>query len=127
MSEHKRVLVIDDEEDIIDLIWYNLKKYNVEIDTALNAKDGLRFLKSNKYDLILTDIAMPEMDGEYFIEQIRENNLAEGVPVVVISAFVDEPLEASLKKLKVDLILNKPIDRKKLLRYFATHLPKKEH
>ncbi len=69
-----RILLIDDEEDIQEIISYNLIKEGYEVDTASNGKDGLAFLYQKKYDLVLLDVMMPEMDGIEVCETIRRTS-----------------------------------------------------
>lgn len=67
-----KILLVDDEEDIIDIIKYNLEKEDYQVDTASNGKQAVEKAKSFKPDLILLDVMMPEMDGIEACVQIRE-------------------------------------------------------
>ena len=70
----KSILIVDDEEDIRDLLSYNLKKAGFNVDVASNGKDCLSKLKSNKPNLILLDVMMPEMDGLEVCEEIKSES-----------------------------------------------------
>lgn len=84
-KKYNTVLIVDDDPNQINLIKIYLKKANVEITTAKNGRHAISILKNNKFDIILTDYQMPEMDGETLISKIR-NDLKLSIPVVMISA-----------------------------------------
>ena len=62
MSDTNRILLVDDEEDILNFLSYNLKKEGYEVYTALNGHDGIALAKKHKPDLVVLDVMMPEMD-----------------------------------------------------------------
>lgn len=66
----KQILVVDDEVNILEMIRENLRLEGAEVTTALRARDGLAKLKHQSFDLILTDIKMPEMDGFKFYRSL---------------------------------------------------------
>lgn len=70
--ENAKILLVDDEQDILDLIKYNLEKEGFEVTTAGNGREGLREAKRFMPDLILLDVMMPEMDGMETCIQIKE-------------------------------------------------------
>ncbi|HOY29718.1 MAG TPA: response regulator transcription factor [Flavobacteriales bacterium] len=78
MSEHmagtlvQKVLLVDDEPDIVELLRYNLEREGYAVQTALNGKDALKAAKSNRPDLIVLDIMMPGMDGVEVCMQLRQ-------------------------------------------------------
>lgn len=70
-SAKSRILIVDDEPDILEFIGYNLKKEGYEIFTAATGRDGIESAKQNQPDLILLDIMLPEMDGIEVCQEIR--------------------------------------------------------
>lgn len=82
----KHILIIDDEEEIRDLISYNLVKEGFETSTAENGKVGFERLKEKNVDLILLDVMMPEMDGIEFCSQLRANPDYDRVIVCFLTA-----------------------------------------
>ncbi len=78
MSEHmagtlvQKVLLVDDEPDIVELLRYNLEREGYAVQTALNGKDALKAAKSGRPDLIVLDIMMPGMDGVEVCTQLRQ-------------------------------------------------------
>lgn len=76
MDEHmagaQKVLLVDDEPDIVELLRYNLEREGYAVSTALNGRDALKAAKSNRPDLIVLDIMMPGMDGVEVCMQLRQ-------------------------------------------------------
>lgn len=67
-----KILIVDDEPDILEFIGYNLKKEGYALHTAANGKEGIKAARKYKPDLILLDIMLPEMDGIEVCEEIRK-------------------------------------------------------
>ncbi len=96
MSE-VRVLIVDDSSVMRKIVERSLRQAGLDsllAYEASNGADALETLKSKPVDLILTDINMPSMDGLEFLRQLRSQDLAPGVPVVMITT------EASLDRAK---------------------------
>lgn len=81
MSSQK-ILLVDDEPDILEFLSYNLKKEGYTVFTALNGKDGIAIAKKEKPDLIVLDVMMPGMDGMEVCKELRKT---EGVKNTVIT------------------------------------------
>ena len=77
----KKILVVDDEPHILDSIKDYFLEY--EVNTASNGYDGLRILRNNKPDLIITDIVMPDMEGVEFIQTVNELDVT--IPIIAMS------------------------------------------
>lgn len=84
----KKVLVVDDEPDFLEMITIRLEANNYEVITALNGKEGLEKVKQEKPDAVLLDILMPQLDGLKVLRKIRRYN--KNLPVFIITAFSDE-------------------------------------
>jgi two-component system alkaline phosphatase synthesis response regulator PhoP len=82
MSKQPKILLVDDEPDILEFLSYNLKKDGYLISTANNGKEAISVAKKEKPDLIILDVMMPDMDG---IEACREIRLIDGLKDVVIA------------------------------------------
>jgi CheY-like chemotaxis protein len=99
----RRILVVDDEPLVCDAVRMMLAFDGHQVETAANAKDALVLFGQSKYDLVITDYAMPGMSGDRLALAIKEKVPAQ--PVVMITAFAEvlpKPLSA------VDLIISKP-------------------
>ena len=87
MSE-VRILIVDDSSVMRKIVERSLRQAGLEISKVHEAGsgvEGLEVLKASQVDLILSDINMPSMDGLEFLRQLRAQNLAPGVPVVMIT------------------------------------------
>lgn len=99
----KRILVVDDEPLVCDAVRMMLAFDGHTVETAANAKDALALFDQTKYDLVITDYAMPGMSGDRLALAIKERVPSQ--PVVMITAFAEvlpKPLSA------VDMIISKP-------------------
>lgn len=102
------LLVVDDEKEIRDFISYEFKS-EFEVITAEDGKDGLEKALHSVPDLILTDILMPEMDGNELIEEIRKHKPTSHIPVIALTALKNEDHELKSLAKGADDFLNKPI------------------
>ncbi len=80
-------LIVDDSEDTIAMLNELLKVSGAHVRTATNGADALRIAEENEFDVILSDISMPEMDGFEFLQRLRQINGREHVPVIAITGF----------------------------------------
>lgn len=110
MAKRKRILLADDEENILFVIGESLKKFShtYEVVTAINGLDALNIFQETAVDLVLTDLMMPEMDGLQLTEAIRAVN--KDIPVVWITAFGTPELEEKAEELNVKHFLAKPLN-----------------
>src|SRR5262245_6905231 len=88
MSEH-RVLVVEDDRYGSEVVMRMLKHREIDADLAGTAEQALTLLGQNDYSLVITDLALPKMDGWGLLEAIRDNPQYEHIPVVAITAFHD--------------------------------------
>lgn len=79
-----KILVIDDEPDIIKVLTSRLQANNYEVVTAANGEEGLEKLKNENPDLIILDILMPQMDGYTFVKRLKKTG--REVPIIVLTA-----------------------------------------
>ena len=88
----KKILVVEDEKDIQNIIKAFLENAEYKVETADDGLDGINIIQKNKFDLILLDIMMPKIDGFVVCEMIRKNS---NVPIIILTALTDE--ESQLK------------------------------
>lgn len=110
-----KVLVVDDEKDILQIVKYNLELHGYEVDTAENGVDAIAKLKTYKPDLILLDIMMPHKDGIQTCIEIRANPEYDDVLVIFLTALSDEKSEIRGLELGADDYISKPIKPKLLV------------
>ncbi len=80
-----KILLVEDEQIIVDLLERKLQKAGYEVEVARDGQEGLEKMKKNMPDLILLDIVMPKMDGFEVLEKMTEDERVNGTPVVIIS------------------------------------------
>lgn len=107
-NSDKFILVIDDEKHIAEAIRLNLSILGHQVDIAENGAVGLKVLAQKKFDLIIVDLMMPEVDGIGVIKAIRKND--EQVPILVVSAKDQVQEKVKCLSLGVDDYLSKPFD-----------------
>lgn len=107
-----KILVVDDEEHTRLGYAEVLRLEDYDVDVAENGAVGLEMAKKNRYDVIITDLRMPEMDGTMFIENLRKFD--QDVKVVVITAFGSFKSYKKATSLGVVEYINKPVRAKDL-------------
>ena len=115
----KKILVIEDEKNIQNIIKEFLESAKYEVNTADDGLEGINLIQNNNYDLILLDIMMPKIDGFVVCEMIRKNS---NVPIIILTALTDE--ESQLKgfdKLADDYI-TKPFSMPVVLKHIEAIL-----
>jgi uncharacterized protein (TIGR02266 family) len=112
-----RVLIVEDNPHIVEMYAYVLKKLSrvemggkvpLEVAFAADGHEALNQLKANRFDLVMTDLYMPVLDGFALVTRIREDPVLKKLPVVVISAGGPEA-QARAAELGVDVYLRKPV------------------
>ncbi|MBK8551123.1 MAG: response regulator transcription factor [Ignavibacteria bacterium] len=111
----KKVLVVDDEKDIVDILKYNLERENeFEVLTAKDGKEALELAEAIP-DLILLDIMMPEVNGFEVCKQLKSNPATSKIPVIFLTAKENEIDEVLGLEIGADDYISKPISPRKVL------------
>jgi len=111
--EDFNVLLVDDSEMSRRHIRNLLTRMGLEnISEASNGKEGMQMVNANYYDLIVTDFYMPEMNGEEFVEYIREDSSQASVPILMVSSEANESRLAGVRQAGVSAICDKPFEPK---------------
>jgi two-component system, OmpR family, alkaline phosphatase synthesis response regulator PhoP len=108
MNQHK-ILIVDDEEDILTILKYNLEQEGYEVSTAIDGTQALALTYSFRPDLILLDIMMPGMDGVEVCQQIRKNSDFNDVLIAFLTARSEAYTQISALDSGGDDFINKPI------------------
>ena len=112
-----RVLLVDDDPDILESTQYLIEAEGYQVDTARNGQEALDRLQVQRPDVILLDLMMPVMDGWQFADRLRKTVFAN-VPIVVLSA--THALAERAKQIPATAYLAKPFDIDELLRKLAS-------
>ncbi len=111
-----KILVVDDEPDIVNIVERILKKHGFETIGAYGGEETLNILKKEKPDLILLDIMMPGMDGWETARRIKENPETKDIPIVFLTVRgEEEDQEKSFAYSKANAHITKPIIEEKLV------------
>jgi DNA-binding response OmpR family regulator len=104
-----KILVIDDEKNILQLICHALTRFGHHVETAVNGQEGIEKFDDGNFDIVITDIRMPGVDGNGVVRHIR-NSAKQSVPVIAISG---TPWQTETNSF--DMVLPKPFPLKKLV------------
>jgi len=107
----KKILIIDDEADVMKMVVYRLKAKGYEIMTASSGKEGIDITRTNKPDLILLDYRLPDVEPGEVSKTIRKQENIKNIPIILITASVDHIKEKAKECLANDFI-PKPIEPK---------------
>ncbi len=110
----KRILVVDDERDIVELLRYNLVREGYDVVTAYNGKEALD-KAANAPDLVLLDLMMPVLDGFETCKKLKADPRTSGVPVIFLTASSSEVDEVLGLELGADDYIQKPISTRKVV------------
>lgn len=105
---NQRILAVDDEEHILELIEYNMVKNGFSVITATSGEEALELLEEKTVDLVLLDIMMDGMDGIEVLKRIRANSKTEDLPVILLTAKAEEIDKVLGLELGADDYLTKP-------------------
>lgn len=121
MNNCKKILIIEDDQEISKLLSVILTKSNTEPVAAYSGTEGLLQLQNNMFDLILLDLMLPGKSGEELIKEIRENSL---IPIIVISAKVDIENKVHVLKMGADDYITKPFNQEEVIARVEVQLRK---
>jgi len=108
----KKILIVDDEKSIVDIVKFNLKKEGFDTIEAYDGEAAVRMAKSQKPDLILLDVMLPEMDGFTVCKEIRQTM---NVPILMLTAKSDEVDRILGLELGADDYILKPFSNRELV------------
>ncbi|UCH12036.1 MAG: response regulator [Candidatus Omnitrophota bacterium] len=112
----KRILLIEDEKDMVYAITLELQANNYEVLTAYNGMEGLEKAKKEKPDLIILDLMLPKMDGYKVCGLLKADTRYNKIPIVMFSAKAQEEDMKLGKELGADAYITKPFESQVLLR-----------
>lgn len=109
------ILLVDDTLSLAEAIADMLRMEGFRVGLAANGMEGLAMLEQERYDLILTDLRMPVMNGIEFIKQVRGRNALPRIPIIVLSAQAGEVSKMESIQAGADVFLMKPFEDQELL------------
>ena len=121
----ERILVVDDEEDILELVRYNLAKEGYHVTGAITGEDALKKAGVEAFDLIVLDLMLPGIDGLEVTKKLKSNRATEQVPIVMLSAKGEEADIVTGLELGADDYITKPFSPRVLIARVRTALRRK--
>ena len=120
------ILVIDDEEDIRELIRYNLEKGGYRVLTAHSGEEGLSVVRKAMPDLVILDLMLPGIDGLQVCRELKSDTVLKAIPIVMVTASGEEPDVVTGLELGAEDYITKPFSPKVLLARIRTVLRRKK-
>src|SRR3990167_768650 len=106
--DKKRILIVDDEEDILSVVKFRLEANNYEVLLAADGQEGLNKARTEKPDLIILDIMLPKLDGYKVCRMLKFDDRYKHIPIILFSARTqDSDLETG-KQQGADAYITKP-------------------
>ncbi|MDH5628501.1 MAG: response regulator, partial [Candidatus Krumholzibacteria bacterium] len=86
----EKIVVIEDEDDILEVIAYNLKREGYEVITSTSGEDGLEKIEKSSPQLVVLDLMLPEIDGLELCRKLKSDPLTRSIPVIMVTAKGEE-------------------------------------
>ena len=118
----KKILIVEDEGELLDLMKMRLEANNYEVVGACDGKDGYEKACKEKPDLILLDLMLPKIDGFWVCNLLKHDKRHECVPIIIMTAKSGDTDQELAKKCGADAYMQKPCDIDKLLAKIASLL-----
>jgi phosphate regulon transcriptional regulator PhoB len=110
-----RILIVDDEPDIVDLVSYNLKKDGFRVTTASDGEEALHKIRKDKFDLVVLDLMLPGMQGVELCRIIRNEPRTAGTPIIMLTARGEEVDRVIGLESGADDYMTKPFSARELI------------
>lgn len=115
MGNNKKVVIIDDEAHIRRVIEIKLKKLGYQVMTAKNGKEGLNLIKTQKPDVVISDIMMPEMDGKALCQETNVLKKDHPFLTIIMTCRISADEESWISNMQDTLFMEKPFSPTKLV------------
>lgn len=120
---NKKILIVDDEPNILTLLESRLKSAGYDVIKANNGKDALFLAYKEKPNLILLDIVMPGIDGSQVSEALKNNPVTSNIPVIFLTCLITKEEELKKKScLDCNFFISKPFNSDELLVEISKHV-----
>lgn len=122
----EKILIVEDERDIIEMIEYNLAKEGYVTLAVLNGKDAVSRTKKENPDLIILDLMLPDMDGFEVCKELKANDITKQIPIIMLTAKSQEADKVAGLELGADDYITKPFSPRELTARIKAVLRRKE-
>ncbi len=113
--EHKKILIVEDDEHIVNLIKYNLEKAHFSCTISMTGESALHILENNYFDLIILDLMLPEIDGLSVCKYIKKHEKLSDIPIMMVTAKREEVDRILGFELGIDDYVVKPFSPRELM------------
>ncbi len=110
----RKILVVDDEPDLVELVSYNLKKEGLEVSSASDGEDALKRIRSERFDLIVLDLMLPGIQGFELCRILRNDPKTEHLPVIMLTAKTEDVDRILGLEIGADDYITKPFNPREL-------------
>lgn len=110
-----KILIVEDERDIVELLRYNLREADFKVDTVRNGADALQRAVDNSPDLILLDLMLPEVDGLIVCRLLKNDPRTKNIPIVMLTAKTEEQDRVTGLELGADDYITKPFSPREVV------------
>jgi two-component system phosphate regulon response regulator PhoB len=111
----EKILVVDDEEDILELVRYNLSREGYQVTGTLTGEDALKKVRSGSFDLIVLDLMLPGIDGLSFTRTLKNDSKLRSIPIIMLTAKGEEADIVTGLELGADDYMTKPFSPKVMI------------
>ncbi len=115
-----KILLVDDDPLMLDFLIPSLQYYGFEVEAYLSAVQALERFKMEKFDITITDLYMPDLDGKTFTQQIKE--IRNETPVLIMTAYPSAESILDLGNVGISDYITKPFDIEKMVKSIQTAL-----
>jgi two-component system, OmpR family, alkaline phosphatase synthesis response regulator PhoP len=112
---HERILVIEDEEEILELLRYNLTKQGYRVDCAASGEEGLKAARAEAPNLVLLDLMLPGVDGMEVCRRLKSEPTTQAVPILMLTAKGEEADVVAGLEIGADDYVTKPFSPRVLI------------
>jgi phosphate regulon transcriptional regulator PhoB len=110
-----KILAVDDERDILELVSYNLRKEGFEVVTSTNGEEALKLIRKERYDLVILDLMLPGMQGMEFCKTLKYSDETAGIPVIMLTAKGEETDKVLGLEIGADDYITKPFSTREFV------------
>lgn len=127
MSDKQKILVIDDDVDLVEALAMKLESLNFDVAKAYDGVEGFEKIKINRPDLVILDVMMPRKDGYELCDELKTNDEYKQIPIILLTAVADAVSSTNYthmggKTTLADDYVPKPIDLDKLMEIVQDNL-----
>lgn len=115
-----KILVVDDEPDIVELVMYNLRREGFDVSSAFDGEEALARIRKEKFDFIILDLMLPGIQGMEICRILRNDPITKNIPIIMLTAKGEEVDKILGLEIGADDYMTKPFSPKELLARIKT-------